>query len=664
MSQTNRLSALRYQPALDGVRAVSVVMVLLFHAGFSWMGGGYLGVSVFFTLSGFLITTLLLVEHERTDAVSFRRFYSRRIKRLLPASLLCLLAIVIAYWSGEFRFVPNMRGQLWGSLGQIYNWVQIEGSSSYADLFGQAPAVVSPLEHYWSLAIEEQFYIVWPVTAWLVIRRCRRRGTDAVRAMLLLTAVCAVAAPILTSLTSPKFGYWSTPTRLGELLVGASAAAWHHRGGRLPSWSRWMALVAVGVLALLAMKLPVGAGPAYTGWMTPIALVSGALILSLQVPGQLRSLLSLTPVVWLGRVSYGVYLFHWPVFVLLRVHGWQLDRPFGFGVALSITLAIAALSFYLVEQPVREAVWRPRVTFVTASLGAAFISGAIVLMPVSRGFLEPNQQALDQAAIETLGSSETLAPLEVTTSTGPSMTGTPTSSTLEPLTIPLPAEPNRPVRILLVGDSTASSVGQGMAAWAVANPGYAQLDILWCAGCAFLRGGRIVNFDGGEEDSARVVGEELPRRVKNLSPDVVVLMTSIDDIATREWSSEEGPLTPFDALFRQRMLDSYTALTNELLAQGVQSVVWIVPPVPIGQWPTPELHDRDRYLVQHEVILELVNAKMGRVSAVDLDQWMTRGGHLDDDWWRPDGTHFSEEAALQLTTEYLGPRLVITALAP
>ncbi len=140
-----------YQPALDGLRAVAVAMVLCFHAGFSWMGGGYFGVSVFFTLSGFLITSLLLGQMKGGRPVALRDFYSRRARRLLPASSVCLAAILVARLSGEFSEVPRLRVQLFGAIGQVFNWVQIAGSSSYSNLFGSAPALTSPLEHYWSL---------------------------------------------------------------------------------------------------------------------------------------------------------------------------------------------------------------------------------------------------------------------------------------------------------------------------------------------------------------------------------------------------------------------------------------------------------------------------------------------------------------------------------
>lgn len=668
MTAGERHSGITYQPALDGLRAVSVVLVLLFHSGVPWMRGGYLGVSVFFTLSGFLITLLLLEEHHRTHRVSLANFYARRVRRLLPASLICLAAIVVAYWAGEFRFVAGMRRQLIGALAQVYNWVRIDGSSSYADLFARAPALTSPLEHYWSLAIEEQFYLVWPIVAWAIIRFCLRRGRDTFVAFGALAAVFAISSPVVAKLTSPEFAYWSTPTRLSELLVGATAAAWLHRGAKLPSRSSQVSIVATLLVVILAIWLPSDSGPAYSGGMAPIALLSAALILSLQVVGPVQRWLSLSPVVWIGRVSYGVYLFHWPVFVVLRAHGWRLDQFAGLALALAATFAIAAASFYAVELPVRSSAWPPQRTFVVAAAGFVAIAVTIAVTPVSRGFLEVNRRTLEEVRIEPVEPGDTLAPLteEIVPTTSASdvdvVSTTSTSPSPEPLTVALPATPNRPVRILLAGDSTASSVGEGIAAWAAEHSGYAQLDVLWCAGCGFMQGGKIVNFGGAEKQSAIFVAQDLPQRVELLMPDVVVLMTSVDDIATREWSAAEGPLTPFDTAFRERLRQSYGDVTEGLLGLGVRTVVWIVPPVPNGKWPFPELHEVARYEIQHDVIREVATAIPG-ASYIDLDQWMTSAGHIDEESWRPDGTHFAEAAATELAATFLGPRLVRAALS-
>ena len=139
---------LEYQPALDGLRAVAVALVLVFHGGFRWMTGGYVGVSVFFTLSGYLITSLLLVEHERTGTVRLGRFYARRMKRLLPASTVCVAAVTVAAAGGAFDEFPGLRRDLLGAVFQVANWVKLVGDASYADLTNASLGRVAPLEHY------------------------------------------------------------------------------------------------------------------------------------------------------------------------------------------------------------------------------------------------------------------------------------------------------------------------------------------------------------------------------------------------------------------------------------------------------------------------------------------------------------------------------------
>ena len=144
-------------------------MVLLFHQG--WLRGGYVGVSVFFTLSGYLITSLALVEHERTGRLDVGAFYGRRLRRLLPASLACLAGVVVLAAVGLFDDVEHLRRDLWGALAQVYNWVALSGGQSYADLVGAGDGRRRRVDHYWSLAIEEQFYWVWPLVLVVVLRR-------------------------------------------------------------------------------------------------------------------------------------------------------------------------------------------------------------------------------------------------------------------------------------------------------------------------------------------------------------------------------------------------------------------------------------------------------------------------------------------------------------
>ncbi|MCU1504914.1 MAG: putative acyltransferase, partial [Ilumatobacteraceae bacterium] len=348
--------SLPHQPALDGLRGVAVAMVVVFHGGFGWMSGGYVGVSVFFTLSGYLITSLLVAEHERTGRIAVSAFYARRCKRLLPASLLTLVVVAAVAGGGGFPAVAGLRRDLLGSLLQVENWVKLLGHTSYADLTSATLGRVGPLEHYWSLAVEEQFYWVWPVVMIGVLAVARRPARRA-----LLLAVLAVAgiatAFVVAAVWGANAAYWATPARLGEILVGAAVAGLTAWKPMLRGWTRFLGLPAVVVIGWAATSWPANGGPAYHGWLPVLALATAALLVALQHPSALRTVLSWRPLVWLGGVSYGIYLFHWPI------GAWLVDARLGwsrleiFGVVVATTLALAALSAALLERPVRR--WTP-----------------------------------------------------------------------------------------------------------------------------------------------------------------------------------------------------------------------------------------------------------------------------------------------------------------
>ena len=224
-----------YQPALDGVRALAVIAVLLFHGGVSWMTGGYLGVSVFFTLSGFLITSLLVRETATTGRVDAGRFYARRARRLLPASLLCIAAVCLLAAGGAFKGVSGLRSDVLGALLQVFNWVKLGSGQSYADLTTAASGLRRPLDHYWSLSIEEQFYWVWPVAVLGLLRLARRRPRwTLLRSLIVLYVLTALAAPIIAWQWGPDAAYWATPARASEMVAGALLAVWWSARGSQP----------------------------------------------------------------------------------------------------------------------------------------------------------------------------------------------------------------------------------------------------------------------------------------------------------------------------------------------------------------------------------------------------------------------------------------------
>ncbi|MEO6157141.1 MAG: acyltransferase, partial [Ilumatobacteraceae bacterium] len=404
MSDQRRLP---YQPALDGLRAVAVALVLVFHAGYPWMSGGYIGVSMFFTLSGYLITSLLLAEHDRTGGLALPGFYARRMKRLLPASLLCLIAVIVGSQYGAFAEVSGLRRDVLGSLLQVENWVKLLGSSSYADLTSASLGRVGPLEHYWSLAVEEQFYWLWPVVMLVILRLVRRPARRA--ATLATLAVAGVAAAFLiAAVWGANAAYWATPARLGEILVGAALAGLLHVVRRVPTWTRWTGLPAVAVIAWAAITWPSADGPAYHGWLAMLALATAALILALQTPSVLRTALSWRPLVWIGTVSYGIYLFHWPVYAWLTDSSLGWSRTTLFAVEVAITMAVTTASFYLLERPVRR--WSPinRVPLafgLLASASLALVAVVVIAPPAGRHLanaataLQPVSQPLVSLAV-------------------------------------------------------------------------------------------------------------------------------------------------------------------------------------------------------------------------------------------------------------------------
>jgi peptidoglycan/LPS O-acetylase OafA/YrhL len=672
-----------YQPALDGVRAISVLAVLAFHAELAGFSGGYLGVSVFFTLSGFLITSLLIAEHDRHRRIDVGAFYVRRAKRLLPASVVCLVAIsVLAATTDLFAGVADLRRDLLGSLFQVANWVFLAGEGSYQQLFADAAGQSSPLEHYWSLAIEEQFYWLWPL-AFLGICRVATSHRSRTWVIACATAFLAVAAPVIAAIWGVDAAYWATPARAAEILVGALTA--FLLSGRVLA-PRWAALApgALVALAVAVVTFPASGGPAYHGALPLVGIVSAALIVGLQVPGLLRAALSLPPMVWLGRISYGVYLFHWPVYVIIDTPRVDLDRTLLTLLRLAVTLALAQLSMILVEAPIRNGIaWRPRPA-AFAALGATALVAAVaaVLVPNRSAEYWRDVAAAEAAAIQPV-TNESLAPLVATTESTPTAsTATPPTSTLSPtsasttttgidtvsptssVSAALPTL-TRPVRIVVAGDSTAEATGFGLAKWALERPDLAQVSIRAEKGCGFVRGGEqlVQEWVAIDPRCDRWLDSDLVGEVTALQTDVVMLMTTSWDVLDRRWTADDT-LTPLDAEFATRINDDFLLITQRLLDAGAAHVVWVREPVPnVFWWNSGQAQeDPARHDVLYAAMDAIATARPGQVSVVDLPAWLAGQGLDTDQEARPDGVHWSPEAAARIARDFLGEALIRAAL--
>lgn len=684
------------QPALDGLRGLSVLLVLCFHGGWDWMTGGYVGVSVFFTLSGFLITRLLLDEHRATGRIDLGRFWSRRVRRLMPAALACVVVVLLAKAAGAFDSTIGLRTDVLGALGQVANWVALSGTTSYAE---QIAGAAGPLDHFWSLAIEEQFYWLWPLAMLWVVRRRRPAVT-----LVLMALVAGVTGFVVAAVWGGDAAYWATPARAGEILVGAAAAGMlHARRSPLPRGTWVVGPSALLVIVYAAVTWPSSSGPAYEGWLAVFALASCALVVSLTVPSPWASAFSWRPLVALGTVSYGVYLYHWPVFLFLRRADGHADAG-TFVLQVAVTVAIAALSYLVVEQPIRRGVALPRRDPAFALGAVALTAAAALVLPIATvdPFANPELAAGQLGAVTELAplrASEpppprsgpadgvlpgapttptTRAPRATTsTSSSPVSTGVSTTTTV-PATAPttavevqgadlaLPPAPSRPVRILVVGDSVAWSLGNGLVAWADAHPGFAQIGQSIAVSCGFVRTGFVPNYYGlgYETPCNEMLDVRLPEMIASLQPDVVVLMSTRIDVETRLWSPDEPALPSTDPIAVARRVEEYRAFTQRVLDLGAPQVIWVKPPLARrGDLPDQPMMDTEAMASLHATIDEVVAGTGPQVTSVDLAAWYPAAG-FDDEAARPDGLHFQPEPATVLAERYLGPAILRAALTP
>jgi peptidoglycan/LPS O-acetylase OafA/YrhL len=336
---------------LDGLRAIAVAAVMAFHTGAGWAVGGFLGVDVFFVLSGFLITVLLVKEWQRRGTVSLRRFYARRALRLLPAvALLCAVLLII----GPVGTGVSARNALWkavaGTMFYFQNWQQA---------FHWIP-ILQLTDHTWSLAIEEQFYLVWPALLIGTMFLARRRGRDPLRIAMIVALALAATSAILKIVmwsgpSSQARIYYGTDTRADSLLIGAALGIAYASGvlERARRWLPALAPVAVVIIVVTFGFAHDNSARLYQGGLTGFALVCAVLIggLALAPGSAVGRVLAIGPLVLLGRISYGIYLWHWPVFRYL--HEARLGLSWGPTqlVRIAVTLAAATISFYVLERP-------------------------------------------------------------------------------------------------------------------------------------------------------------------------------------------------------------------------------------------------------------------------------------------------------------------------
>ena len=700
-----RRPRLPHLPALDGLRGVAVLAVLLFHADVAWMTGGHLGVSVFFTLSGFLITALLLVEHAGTGTIDLRSFWARRARRLVPAMVLCfgLVAAVTAV-SDEVR--AGLVGDAVAALAWVANWRFVLAERTYADLF----AAPSPFQHFWSLAVEEQFYVVFPIVVLALLHLGRRHGRVVVGGALLgLTALSTVAAAALHSpdLDTAR-AYYGTDARIAEPLVGALLALVLVRPSGLLPLTRVgrgilqaVALPAAGILGLALVTLGDHDTALYEGGFLAVALSTAVVIAAATQPATWTArALALRPLVELGRISYGVYLFHWPLFLVLDEARTGLAPGPLLAVRLTSTLALALLSYRLVEAPIRFGQVPGRAALLGWANGAV---GALAVVTLASGHLAPAAPSSAEATTVAADSPPTTTATTPTTAAAQPRgaktrtTSIASSSASAPKSAAAPAAQNRPdelprsepkgpppafyedpgeaevppvpeaddndLRVAVVGDSVAHNLGGGLARWASEQGDIAVYNLALPA-CPVSRGGTRRYADGRPfpvDGACRWWDEpDNPRRraLEAFDPHVVVVQAGFNEMTDRklaQWSSYRRPGDPtFDAWLR----GEYETALGRWRDAGAAIVMTNTA---CADWDRLEAFGSEEDAKLRVTALNVnVYRALGAVTYADLHARVCPAGRYQNDVegvrnGRPDGMHFSDEAATALARNWLGP---------
>jgi peptidoglycan/LPS O-acetylase OafA/YrhL len=715
---------LAHSGGLDGLRGIAVGAVLLYHGGVVWAKGGFLGVEVFFVLSGFLITSLLLAEWSRSSAISLGAFWARRARRLLPA-LFCLVAVIGLYYAaaGSSKAIPGLKGDGLSALIYYSNWHQIAAGSSYFAATGP----VSPLEHTWSLAIEEQFYLVWPIllggVLWLASRgmRCSNGGRRPLLVLLGVTVAGVVASAIDTALLFDAGRnldrvYYGTDTRASSLLIGASLAIgmaiWRAPGRRAAAggagaavdtevvrersparttevgrkWSRARGASAgpvLGAVALLALAGVLAAIAALGGsdaWLYPYGLLvlDGAVLLlivaAVAFPASLAARsLAVRPLRAVGTISYGLYLWHFPLFLWLTASSVGVSGTKLLLVRLAITFAISTASYFLIEQPIRQ---RRRPAWVVRALTPLAAGGAVAALllasaadqlpvgvPAAATLPQPPRQLRGHDASCTVTLNDTPTVGEAPVAAGKETQFVYNALGYHRLTWSGSATKTfntcPPKRVLMVGDSLAFTLG---VPWLGNEERYAlQLANAARLGCAFTTQGEL-DVDGtweAQSTGCPSAAEDWANEASAIDAQMVVVELGYRD--QLDWKIDGHVVhlgePAFDAYVQSQINRFVTLMAADGRKVLFLSVPYTSPPNEPDGSPAPAA-DPARHTSINSMLDEAARRHPSTVSVLDIDQTVSPGNRYDPkvngQLCRFDGVHFSAYCSELLEPRVLG----------
>lgn len=567
-----------YFPALDGLRAAALILILFHHARYSWADGGFLALTSFFTLSGFLITSLVLREWVRDSGVAIGNFWVRRFRRLLPAAWTTMTLIILAGAAGLWNSdqLRSLRGDIPYALLQIVNWHFIVLDRSYGTDF-TAP---SPMQHFWSLAVEEQFYLLLPllVTAVFAFRAAKKPSRRQLRNLAVVFTVMMLLSAVLNGVLAHRSidrAYFGTDTRMAEILVGSLLAIVLLRQLRVTSAKIRLIADLAGLVGLAATMVlfvvPTLRSESIYPWLFLLAsLITCVVIFAGLQGGLITRILSIPPLPWIGKVSYGIYLIHWPVFVALSPVRTGLGQTPLFIVRLAVTLAIATVMYYVVESPIRHGQLFPKRSF--AVYGATSVVAVVVLLALFTRDIAPPSE-IDRAFRE------------------------PSTTTTLPI---------QQLKVMVIGDAVSDQLADllsgrpDMTVTSVAVPD-----------CGLAIGGWIQTQQGAIERDVFRCRESLDTwtaAIADQQPDFVLVTSTVRDALPRRFEADTGWAVAGDELFEDHVsgmfLDAFERIDAAAAPIGAQVIAVSTPP---GNQPPPEpipLREPNENPVQEKALQE------------------------------------------------------------
>lgn len=657
-----------YSPAIDGLRALAISSVLAYHHDARLIPGGFLGVSLFFTLSGFLISARMLGDTDAVRRPKVKDFWIRRARRIVPVAWGGLiLAMVVSLATVPVFRRPEAFGDVRAALLSVANWRFIVADAGYGE------AAVSPVLHYWSLAIEEQFYLVLPIL--LVLTRTRRT--------IAIVALVGAAASVSQQVLIQDFDriYYGTDTRAAELLAGVVAGAslpWLAR--RMESRSRTM--TAAGFVALagtlgLFLMVPLDAVIWARGGLGLASLLWLGLVLGAIFGRRFAWMLSRAPLPYMGRLSFAIYVVHYPIFLWLDAARVGLDGSALLLVRLVAALTMAAALHVLIEQPirVRHALSGLRAPVAAATAGTVIVAGTLVLGARAQGSDEPAVFYSAPPATAPVSARDKVvnASPGITVQTVPSVSTTARSEApITPstaATVPTTSDRIRPTRLLVVGDSTART--NGLALQEVgAHAGDLEVWVVSGPACALHRGERLLLrngwvYDPPCDDFAQLVIDQ----AEEIEPDAIVVFIGSPQIGLWDYGSVVQEFTGLDdptvALGYERALghtlDRFEALRIPVLWADVPQPQWDIDeharrsgrPAP-GSGPST-FNNAERWLIL-KTIDSTVIATRPNVSHWQYADTLSPAEQVPTSV-RPDGLHLDGAVAIDLAASSWLPML-------